>query len=99
MLTMQEILNIVPAWTVIDADAQVRKDRLYIDRVLICAKDGDLISLYDGVGTTGRVITLKQTNDDTEQTYELGVVFNDGLYVNISDNTDRVTIVYRPFAE
>lgn len=95
-LTMNEILDIVPAWTVIAKDTQVMNGPLWIDKVLIQANDGDLIYLYDGAGTTGKVLVLKQNLNDMTQTYELGMLFHSGLYVNISGNTDRMIIVFRP---
>ena len=92
---MKEILDIVPAWTDVKADVQVIRDPIYIDKVFLQANDGDVITLYDGIGTTGKAFTIKQHFDDHTQLFDLGLVFNDGLYVNISDNTDHCIIKFR----
>jgi len=96
MLTMEEILNIVPAWTRIAADTQLMKDPVYIDCVTMSANKDDQTHLYDGVGTTGKKFTLYSGKDTGSECFDVGLVFNDGLYIEVPASINVLIVKYRP---
>jgi len=99
MLTMEEILNIVPAWTKITKDTQIVTGPVWIDAIMVDGKRDDPDSLYDSVGKTGPSILNRCMFNNVTEYHVLGVKFNDGLYVDLHTSTTSMIIFYRPLPE
>ena len=95
-IKMSEILDLPPAWAICTADVQVEMGQVYVHEMWVLGNAGDQVKIYDGVGTTGKVFTyMIHAADDTEHV-PVGLLFHDGLYVDLDSSTDRVIVRYTP---
>lgn len=100
MLTMTEILDKPRAWAVLDANTQVTKDRVYVERIWFrVGTDEDEIVLFDGVGETGKKFNIMVTPDDNTKSLPIELIFHNGLYFKDTDSNANVIISYIPIAD
>ena len=69
-----------------------------IHRMIVSRSGGgassETVEVYDGVDATGRVIAIIPLEGNTNVSFEMGTVFNDGLFLDLSSGQFDVTVLF-----
>lgn len=100
MFTMSEILDKPRTWAGLEASTQIVTGPVYVERIWYrVGSSGDIVDLYDGVGTTGKKFNITELIAGQIIPLFIGLRFADGLYFNDTSGSAVVVIAYVPLEE
>ena len=87
-------------WTLLAADAKVMIRPCVLHRIVLNASvDGGDVTLYHGRDTGGVSLGVYEGLAKITLPIELGVLLEDGLYVDVGSNVTSILVVFDPLAE